>query len=75
MNYKEQLKSISTFEGLFEYREEIKKYKSTLPDGIENIELHQEAHFWINRVENRIKSLEREGHALDKIEESKPSEQ
>jgi len=80
MNYKDKLKSVETFEQLFDLREELlseeKKYSSVgKPEtNFDDIAKCQDINFWLQRVVNRIKLLEAQGLCLDKIriEEDKP---
>lgn len=78
MNYKEKLKAVETFEGLFDLREELRAEERRLTENeknsksegsmFDNLEHHQEVNFWLARVTNRIESMEQKGNCLDKIQ-------
>ncbi len=69
MSYITKLQSIETLEQLFLFREELRKV-STQEWSTNNMKMLddiQEANYFIQRVENRISNLERDGQFLDKI--------
>lgn len=71
--YSDKFQSINTLPELYDFRESLRqdanKNSSTSSKGIdfERLELCQNAHYFIGRVEARIEYLESTGLSLDKI--------
>jgi|WetSurMetagenome_2_1015567.scaffolds.fasta_scaffold100790_2 hypothetical protein len=80
MTYKDKLKSISTIEELYDFREELLKDVETnetkAGDPFDDNKLKRciEANFFLVRVNNRIKNLESKDIFLDNIKSTTPEE-
>ena len=75
MNYKQEFSEIKTLDELFGFRERVLQKESIFSShenkelDIGNIKKCQEANFWLEIVNFRIKSLFKNGHTIDKIDE------